>query len=93
MNTFKEFKQRLPPQPPPSKAGETYCAYEHAPSWSYTVNGVDDSGEPMHGCMRAHSKSDLIRMLKTRYPAKNIQFDSIQKVTKNPRTARSRCAS
>lgn len=93
MNTFKEFRQGLPPQPPPSKAGETYCDNEHAPSWSYKINGHDNSGEPMVGCMRAHTKSDLIRMLKTRYPAKDIQLDSIEKVTKKPRTRHSRCAS
>lgn len=93
MNTFKEFKQSLPPQPPPSKAGETFCDSNHAPSWNYVISNHDNSGRSMHGCMRAYNKGDLVRMLKARYPAQNIVVDGIEKVTGQPRTKNSRLAS
>lgn len=90
MNTLKEFRQGLPPQAPPSRAGETYCDNEHAPSWNYVISNHDGSGRSMHGCMRANNKGDLLRILRVRYPAQNIVVDSIEKVTDKPRTRRSR---
>jgi hypothetical protein len=92
MNTLREFRQGLPPQAPPSRPGETFCDDTHAPSWTYVISNHDGSGRSMHGCMRAHNKGDLVRMLKIRYPAQNIVVDQIQKVTGGPRTRRSRLA-
>ena len=92
MNTLKEFRQGLPPQAPPSKPGETFCDNQHAPSWNYVISNHDSSGRSMHGCMRAHNKNDLVRMLKLRYPAQNIAVDGIEKATGGPRARRSRLA-
>lgn len=93
MNTLREFRQSLPPQPPPSQAGVTFCDSTSAPSWNYVISNHDGSGRSMHGCMRAHNKGDLVRMLKERYPAQNILVDRIEKVTSTRRTRRSRLAS
>lgn len=92
MNTLKEFRQSLPPQPPLSRAGETFCNNKHAPSWSYVISNHDSSGRCMYGCMRAHNKSDLLRMLKARFPEENIVVDKIEKVVGGPRPRRSRLA-
>ena len=92
MNTLKQFRETLPPPAPPSKAGETFCDSKSAPSWNYVISNHDGSGRSMHGCMRAHSKSDLVRMLKARYPAQNIMVDRIEKVTSFPRARYSRTA-